>query len=334
MGALSVPVREERAAAAGGAAGAVARPQPAGAPSGIRPPAETWLEMVEKGSLLGIWFLVVVGRLLGRGFARLLLKPVVLYFVALTPAARRASRDYLRRMQQPHDFRAVYAHCLRFAHCTLDRLFWAQGREALFQVTRTGSEHLQALARERRGALLIGAHLGSFEALRGMAARRKVALNIVGYFKNARLINSVLERLNPGLATRVIAVERNIDFVLRLKERIDAGELVALLGDRVGLGDRTAEVELLGGRALLPSGPYLLAAALGCPVYLCFGLFHEPNRYDLYCEPFAERIELPRRTRAAGARAYTQQFARRLEHYCRLAPDNWFNFYELWKVQA
>ena len=127
-------------------------------------------------------------------------------------------------------------------------------------------------------------------------------LNIVGYFKNARLINGILEKLNPTLAARVINVERNMNFMLALKERIDAGEMVALLADRVGLGDRVVEVELFGAPALLPAGPYWLAASLRCPVYLTFGLFHEPNRYDLYCEPFAERIELRRGERDSAAR--------------------------------
>ena len=91
--------------------------------------------------------------------------------------------------------------------------------------------------------------------------------------------------------------------MLTLKERIDAGEMVALLADRVGLGDRVVEVDLFGAPALLPAGPYWLAASLRCPVYLTFGLYHEPNRYDLYCEPFAERIELPRGdARKRGAR--------------------------------
>jgi len=312
---------------------APAPPDPAAATTAAPRPVN-WLDVAEKGSATGAWIISMVGRLLGRAFARALLLPVVLYFVMLSPAARRASLEYLRRMGLPVRFRAVFAHCLRFAHCTLDRLYWVTGRESLFRVTRQGSEHLQALARERRGALLIGAHIGSFEAMRGMAHRKSVPLNIVGYFKNARFLNGVLERLNPGLATRVIGVERNIDFVLRLKERIDAGEVVALLGDRIGLGDKTCEVDFLGARARFPAGPYLLAAALECPVYLVFGLFYEPNRYDLYCEPFAERIELPRRTRDAGAAAFAQKFAGRLEHYCRMAPDNWFNFYEVWKVQA
>jgi len=179
---------------------------------------------------------------------------VVGYFVALAPAARRASRDYLRRLGQPHDFRAVCAHVVRFAHVTLDRLFWALGRRQLFEVTSTGSEHLRALKQQGRGALLIGAHLGSFEAMRGMASERAIPLNIVGYFKNARLINSVLAKLSPHLVTRVISVEPGVDFVLKLKERVEAGELVALLADRVGLGDREVEVQMLGGTVRMPRG--------------------------------------------------------------------------------
>jgi predicted LPLAT superfamily acyltransferase len=298
------------------------------------PPTRGWLEVAERGSALGIWLLVGACRLLGRGAGRLLLWPIVLYFVALAPTARRASREYLTRLGLPHGFGAVFAHCLRFAHCTLDRLYWATGGSKRFEVTSTGREHLEAALAGKRGALLMGAHLGSFEAMRGMAAGRALPLNVVGYFKNARLINGVLARLNPGTMTRVISVEPGVDFVLKLKERIDAGELVALLADRVGLGDRVVESTFLGGRASLPAGPYWLAATLGCPVLLTFGLFREPNRYELYCEPFADRIHLPRGAREEGARGYVERFASRLEHYCRLAPDNWFNFYDFWRSPA
>ena len=296
--------------------------------------ATSWLRTTERGSALGLRLLIGICGLRGRGFTRLLLAPIVVYFVVLAPAARRASRDYLRRLGQPYSFRAVYAHFLRFAHVTLDRLFFALGKHRAFTITRTGKEHLVAVKQERRGALLLGAHLGSFEAMRALATDNAHPLNIVGYFKNARLINGVLQKLNPGLAARVINVERNMGFVLTLKERIDAGEMVAVLGDRVGLGERVVEVDLFGAPALLPAGPYWLAATLRCPVFLTFGLYHEPNRYDLYCEPFAERIELARGDRENAARVWAQRYAQRLEHYCRMAPDNWFNFYPVWKEAA
>jgi len=300
------------------------------------PPAEadSWLRTPERGSAFALSLLIAICRLLGRGFTRLLLAPIVLYFVAFAPRARRVSRDYLRRVGLPHGFGAVYAHFRRFAHVTLDRLFFVLGKHRGFVVTRTGKQHLAALKQERRGALLLGAHLGSFEAMRAMAADESLPLNIVGYFKNARLLNEVLQRLNPNAHARLIAVEPGIDFVLKLKERVDAGELVALLADRVGLGERAAEVDLLGGRVSLPVGPYLLASILRCPIYLTFGLFYEPNRYDLYCEPFVERVELPRTDRERAARDYVQRYAQRLEHFCRLAPDNWFNFYDYWRHKA
>ena len=186
---------------------------------------------------------------------------------------------------------------------------------------------------ERRGALLLGAHLGSFEAMRGDGADKRVPLNIVGYFKNARLINGVLEKLNPGLAARVISVERNIDFVLELKERIDAGEMVALLGDRVGLGDRVVEVDLFGAPALLPAGPYLLAATPALPGVPDLRPLPraQPLRPLLRAVRRAHRAAARRRAKR-GAAVWAQRFAQRLEHYCRLAPDNWFNFYAVWKV--
>ena len=31
-----------------------------------------------------------------------------------------------------------------------------------------------------------------------------------------------------------------------------------------------------------------------------------------------------------GSSAMAQRYADRLEHYTRLAPDNWFNFYDFW----
>jgi predicted LPLAT superfamily acyltransferase len=220
---------------------------------------------------------------------------------------------------------------VRFAHCTLDRFYWTLGQTWRFDIQRSGSALLEGARQGGRGALLIGAHIGSFEAMRAMAMANTHPLNVIGYFKNARLINGLLARFNRDLAVRVIPIEPGVDFVLRLKERIEAGEMLALLGDRAGLTDRTVEVDFLGGSVPFPTGPYMLAAMLGCPVFLTFGLYREPNRYELYCEPFAERVTLGRGTRQADAQAYAQRFAQRLEHYCRLAPDNWFNFYDVWK---
>lgn len=41
--------------------------------------------------------------------------------------------------------------------------------------------------------------------------------------------------------------------------------------------------------------------------------------------------QTPRADRDAAIRAAMQHYADRLTHYCRLAPYNWFNFFDFWQ---
>jgi predicted LPLAT superfamily acyltransferase len=292
--------------------------------------AAPWLAVGESGSVVGLRILAVVGTWLGRLPVKLILRGVALYYALFSRLAMRCSADYLRRLGLPHGFAACYTHVLRFAECTTDRLYFVLGKHQVFRIERTGNEHLAQAARSGRGAILLGAHLGSFEAMNCMAETEGLVVNVVGYFGNAPRINQVLQERGRGVHARLIeAKPGSVNFVLQLRDCIERGEFVALLADRFVEGS-TAEVDFLGGRANLPTGPYALAAVLGCPVFLTFGLYHAPDRYALYCEPFADRIQLPRKTRQEALAEHAQRFADRLEHYCRLAPHNWFNFYPFW----
>ena len=63
---------------------------------------------------------------------------------------------------------------------------------------------------------------------------------------------------------------------------------------------------------------------------LCFGLYRGGNRYDVHFEVLAERIALEPRRRQEQIAIWVQRYADRLEHYARLTPYNWFNFYDYW----
>ena len=67
-----------------------------------------------------------------------------------------------------------------------------------------------------------------------------------------------------------------------------------------------------------------------CPVILFFGLYRGGKHYEIYFEHFADDVILNRDHRAEDIQNWMQRYVERLEHYARLAPYNWFNFYPFW----
>lgn len=292
-----------------------------------------WHAVSERGTVLGVWILATLGTLLGRGVTRIVVRVVALWYALFDRPVRRASGDYLRRVRGRASLIDVYRHVQAFAQVTLDRLFILRGETRRFEIVTQGEQHLHDLRTEGRGALLVLAHLGSFEIMRTLSDERALPLNVLGYFKNAPRINAALRGLNARVEARFIEIRHgDPSFALEVAERIAAGELVGTMGDRVGFDGKAMRVPFLGADAAFPTGPYLLASVLKCPVYLAFGLYREPNRYDLHCELFAERVVLPRGRRDDALRALVTRYAARVEHHCRLAPENWFNFYDFWSA--
>ena len=142
-------------------------------------------------------------------------------------------------------------------------------------------------------------------------------------------MNRFLDTLNLKIASTVIVLERP-DTLLRVKESLDAGFLVGMLGDRVSSGDKTTRCQFLGAPATFPAGPIMLAAMMRCPVILFFGLYRGGKRYKIHFEHFADEVILNHDRRAEDIQHWMQRYVARLEHYARLAPYNWFNFYPFW----
>ena len=75
----------------------------------------------------------------------------------------------------------------------------------------------------------------------------------------------------------------------------------------------------------------MLASLLQCRTYLLFCV-ERNGTYHVYYELFRERIALRRRDREAAFRELATAYSERLMHYCRLAPLQWFNFYDFWAM--
>ncbi|WP_019563580.1 lipid A biosynthesis acyltransferase [Thioalkalivibrio sp. ALMg13-2] len=290
-----------------------------------------WFQQAERGSPLALRIILWVALNLGRRASRTLLYPITAYFLLFAPQSRRHSRNYLRRVlgREPRlgDL-ARHLHC--FAAVILDRVFLLAGKDACLDIQVHNRETFLEHVDSGRGAILLGAHLGSFEALRALAVGKyDFPVKVLMYNDHNQSITQVLEALNPEVAASVIPLGRT-ETLIQARECLDRGELIATLGDRVAESDKMVACNFLGDTALFPQGPLLLAAVLKVPVILCFGLYRGGNRYDIFFEPFAETIEAPRGQRDAALAHWVQRYADRLEARVREAPYNWFNFYDFW----
>ena len=293
--------------------------------------ADRWTTLPERGTPASLRIIAWIAAHIGRGAARLLLYPITLYYVITARAARRMSREYLKRVRggSAHWWH-VFRHFYCFAATILDRVYLLHGRFERFGVTVHGKEILQRQIESGNGSILLGSHLGSFEVLRALGVmQRRFPLKVLMDTVHNQNITRFFDALNPEIAGTVIAADR-ADTLIRVKESLDGGYFVGMLGDRVSGGDKTTQCQFLGTPATFPAGPVLLAAMMHCPVILFVGLYRGGNRYEIYFEHFADEIVMDRDRRAESIQLWTQRYARRLEHYVRLAPYNWFNFYPFW----
>jgi len=292
--------------------------------------SQGWLDQRERGSVIGIRLIVGLALLLGRRVARLLLIPVCVYFLLFSVKARAASRKYLARvLGRKARFTDVFRHYFTFATVALDRFFLLKDRYELFSTEVHGQDLLDDVLARGQGCLLLGAHLGSFEILRALGTEHQIEVGLVMYEDNAKMVNTVAKAINPALANLVIPLGR-FDSMFKVYERLQASAWVGVLGDRALDQEGQVRVPFLGEAADFPSAPFRIALMLKRPVVLMVGLYRGGNRYELYFEKLFEPDGVERSARAGAIEDAVRAYAVRLEHCCRSAPYNWFNFYDFW----
>lgn len=295
-----------------------------------------WLALPERGSTWSMKLIVFIGLRLGRPLGRLLLWPITGYFLlTANPEVRRSSSQFLQRATgRPAGWWQFARHLLCYAQTILDRVFFLTGQLQHFDFQVDNGDVILQRVRAGQGVILLGAHLGSFEALRAVGGiSEDLPIKILMNVDHNEKISTVLAALNPQLAAAVIPLG-GLGSLLQVKEHLEQGYIIGMLADRVVANAKSAycQCQFMGGSVALPTGPIQLAAALQCPVILGFGLLRGNGRYSIHFELLADRIDIPRAHRQDHLRQWMQRYANRLEHFALMAPYNWFNFYDYWST--
>ena len=293
-----------------------------------------WARKDERGNRGWLRFAIWLYRNFGRTGLALVLVPISLYFIVRDPVTRRSSREWLATATgRKPSYATVFRHVYTFACSVMDRMILWAGGGAMFKIDHTGGEALLELARQGRGALLVGAHLGSFDMLRLIAGQYGLRVNVLMFTNHAERVNALFDSLGEGNRVRVIAADpASVQSAFAIKACLDRGEFVGILADRVHPGgrERPAATLFAGRRAAFPLTPFLLGVVLGAPVFISLCIGTGPLRYFAVTEPLFDGGPVPRTERDKVARETLEAWVRRLEHYALASPLQWFNFYDFY----
>ncbi len=233
--------------------------------------AAEWVRHRERGSLWLLKIMAFLSLRCGRRASRVILHGIAIYFFLFGPSATARDR---------------FLQILSFATTIHDRVYLINGQFEKFNISMEGEDLVLAQTPKGRGALLLGAHMGSFEVMHSLSRRRhglRVAMAM--YEENARKIGGILAAINPNWIADIVALGQ-IDAMLNIAERLDLGAYVGVLADRT-LGEEPSQaVAFLGQQAHVPTGPMRAAAILRCPVFFMVGLYRGKNNYHVAFEHF------------------------------------------------
>ena len=306
--------------------------------------SDQWRSHRERGSRGAIRLIVWLALHVGRGFCRVLLLPICVYFFVTAPQTRRASREFLgRALGRAADRRDILKHLLVFSTTLLDRVYLLHGRREELAIEVTNEAAFWSAMSAGRGCLLLGSHLGSFHMLGIVGSmEKKLAINMVMHVDNDAQLGGLILGGKSALPYNIIPLGRP-GSMMQVKECLDRGEVVGILADRIYADEATQGMPFLGSLARFSLSPLRLARITGAPVVTVFGLFHGGNRYEIVFESLAARVDdvsCSQAADAASAPAATDNtvslqdclaaYVAILERHARRCPYNWFNFYDYW----
>jgi predicted LPLAT superfamily acyltransferase len=280
----------------------------------------------------GLNLLVLFYRLGGPWFCYLFAVFPLFYYFVTGAKARRGIGALHRRLanQEGRFWLASFKNYLFFAFSLIDRMTAARLRAACPRPDREPVEALEDVVVTPR-SIFIGAHYGDWllcalTLARSQGIRMQLIIDTKQTPKFQRLIAEA--GLDPASIGIIEADAPGLDLVLKIKEVIDRGDCLCLMGDRLMHQGEPLTARFLGAEAALPRGPFELARIFGPHVYF----FSSTKSGWRPTAPYKMHIhKMSDQGAKTSAAAIAQAYAGFIEQMVRKQPHHWFNFFDFWE---
>ncbi|WP_417943030.1 lipid A biosynthesis acyltransferase [Flavobacterium sp. RS13.1] len=280
-----------------------------------------------KGTVLGYRIFVFLIQKAGVKSAYFLLCFVASYYFLFLRKSNRAIFYYFRERLRYSYFRSkkmVFKSYYTFGQTIIDKVSISAGLRNKFTYEFDGIEILKRLLAEKKGGVLISAHIGNFEIAEHFFGDIDFdfQINLVTTDLEHSAIKNYLESVTQKSAVKFIIIKEDLSHIFEINAALANNELVCFTGDRYFEGTKSLSETILGKEANFPAGPFLIASRLKVPVVFVY-VMKEPNlHYHLY----AREAIVKHRDEKGLLKEYVKSVETILQKY----PLQWFNYFDFW----
>lgn len=288
-----------------------------------------------RGGVLGYRFFVFFITRFDLRVSYFFLRFVAFYFLFFAPRAFSSIYSYFRhrrRFSALKSILSVYGNFYALGQSLADKIAIQSGCGDKFTFDLDGEDHLREMVAGGRGGFLVSAHVGNWDVAGGLLKRINARVHVVMLDAEHRRIKELLGDVLKENNVDIIPIRDDMSHIVRIREALEANDMICMHGDRFLEGAKTMTVPFLGKDARFPQGPFLLPARFGVPVTFVFAMKEGSRHYHFYATPpiIPGHASSPK-NREVAVRELLEKYTEQLEWILARYPLQWFNYYNFWR---
>lgn len=282
-----------------------------------------------KGTILGYQIFVWCIRNIGIRSSYFVLYFVAFYYFLFEKNSNRYYTYYFRKRLHYSYWKtkiSLFKSYFTFGQTLIDKTAISAGLRQKYTYEFDGIDTLRQLLVEKKGGVLISAHIGNFEVAEYFFADIDFdcQINLVTTDQEVTVIKEYLESVSVNKSSiKFIYIKEDMSHIFEINEVLSKNELICFTGDRYFEGSKYLEADLLGKTAKFPAGPFLIASRLGVPVVYVYVMKEKNLHYHLYARK-AQNIK------KRDAQGLLNSYIQNLELMIQKYPLQWFNYFDFW----
>jgi predicted LPLAT superfamily acyltransferase len=226
---------------------------------------------------------------------------------------------------------SVYFNYYNFGQTLIDRVASLTGKYK-FNIEFEGEHYLYEIVKQRKGGIMLSAHIGNWEIAGHYLKRIPTTFVIVMYENENINIKKQIERIGINEVVRFIFIKEDLSHIYEMADALNQNQIICMHADRYLYGVKTEMSMLFGDLAPFPIGPWIFATKYKVPVTFVFGMKESNNNYHFYAsKPKIYEWQRGEDNFKKGIQNALKEYTYQIELKIQKYPYQWFNYFNFWK---